>query len=98
MRVEPHMCRAPVRFGMLATSRIHRSASFFRGFYAMHLPLQAAHPSLLSNKGLRHRDAILVMHRYVVIGVPEGRRLVAVVDLHRTRQDQISLAQPFTYA
>src|SRR5215510_14385687 len=48
MRVEPHMCRAPVRFGMLATSRIHRSASFFRGFYAIHLPLETAHPSLLS--------------------------------------------------
>ena len=42
------MCRAPVRFGMLATSRIHRSASFFRGFYAGHIPLEAAHLSLLS--------------------------------------------------
>ena len=48
MRVEPHMYRAPGRFGMLATSRIHRSASFFRGLYAIHLPLEAAHPSLLS--------------------------------------------------
>jgi len=32
MRVEPHMCRAPVRFGMLAASRIHRSAHIFRHF------------------------------------------------------------------
>src|SRR5262249_38878620 len=48
MRVEPHMCHAPVHFGMLATSRIHRSTSFFRRFHGMHLSLRAAHPSLLS--------------------------------------------------
>ena len=52
MRVAPHRCRAPGRFGMWATSSIPRSASFFRGFYVRHLLLEAAHPSLLSRSGL----------------------------------------------
>jgi hypothetical protein len=32
LHVDPHMCRVPGCCGMLATSRIHRSASFFRHF------------------------------------------------------------------
>src|SRR5215212_10181631 len=47
MHVEPHMCRAPLGFGMLAASRIHRSASFFRHFEVPHPPLRSVHPSLL---------------------------------------------------
>jgi hypothetical protein len=36
MHVEPHMCRAPMYFGMLAASRISRSTSFFRYFSVIH--------------------------------------------------------------
>src|SRR5207248_11114975 len=47
MHVRPHMCLAPVCFGMFAASRIHRSASFFRGFHRLHPALGASYPSLL---------------------------------------------------
>ena len=50
MHVQPHMCHAPVRFGMLATSRIHRSVHIFRDFSVIHPPLRFAHPSLLSTR------------------------------------------------
>src|SRR5947208_8195693 len=50
MHVEPHMCCAPLCFGMLAASRIHRSASFFRHFEVLHSSLRSAHPSLLSKE------------------------------------------------
>src|SRR5437764_5249695 len=50
MHVRPHMCLAPVCFGMFAASRIHRSASFFRGFHRLHPALGASYPSLLSKQ------------------------------------------------
>src|SRR5882724_332038 len=51
MHVRPHMCHAPVRFGMWAASRIHRSTSFFRSFSPCSPFKEASHPSLLSYQG-----------------------------------------------
>ena len=48
MHVRSHMCRAPVRVGMLAASSIHRSASFFQEFSRQKAHPPASHPSLLS--------------------------------------------------
>jgi hypothetical protein len=50
MHVQPHMCRAPVCFGMLAASRIHGSVDAFRHFSMRCPPLRSAYPSLLSTE------------------------------------------------
>jgi hypothetical protein len=48
MHAQPHMCLAPVCFGMLDASRIHRSVDVCRYFSVIYPPMRSAHLSFLS--------------------------------------------------